>query len=362
MKSAAVARPTIDTLRRRIDRIDDRLLGLLEERAGAARAIGEVKARSGAGVWVPSREKKIVERLIRQRKTLSPAVVRAVFREVISACRSLERGLRIAYLGPEATYSHLAARERFGGGAAFDPVASIPQVFEEVERRRSDFGVVPIENSTDGTVTYTLDRFLESPLSIAAEVRIEVSHSLLSRDGALGKVRRVLSHPQGIAQCRRWLTTHLPHATLHDAPSTAQAAQEASRRPGTAAIASRMAAEVYGLLPIAESIQDLQFNATRFVVVGPEDSPKPSGDDKTSLAFAVRDEVGILHEMLKPFARNRINLTRIESRPLKGKPWEYVFFVDLLGHREDPPVAAALDGLGRRCQMLRVLGSYPVWR
>lgn len=355
-------RKTIDSLRRRIDRLDDRMLKLLEQRAGAARAIGRVKARDGSGVYVPSREKRIFDRLNRSRGSLPAPVVRAVFREIISACRSLEQGIRVAYLGPEATYSHMAAREHFGAGATFVPVASIPQVFEEVEHRRSDFGLVPIENSTDGVVTYTLDRFLESDLRIAAEVCLDVNHCLLSRDGRKEKVRRILSHTQGLAQCRRWIANHFPTAALHETPSTARAAEEAGRHDDVAAIASRMAAEVYGLEILAENIQDLTFNATRFVVIGHDDSAKPSGDDKTSAVFSVRDEVGVLHHMLRPFAENRINLTRIESRPLKGKPWEYVFFVDFLGHRKERRVSRALARLDERCLMLKVLGSYPVWR
>ncbi|MGH7859288.1 MAG: prephenate dehydratase [Candidatus Binatia bacterium] len=355
-------RKTIDSLRHRIDRIDDQILRLLERRAEAARAIGRVKAADGSVVYVPSREKRIIERLTRARKELPAPVVRAVFREVISACRALERGIRVSYLGPEATYSHMAAREKFGAGAIFVPAASIPMVFEDVERGRADFGLVPIENSTDGVVTFTLDRFLESDLRIAAEVCLDVNHCLLARGDDPKRIRRVLSHPQGLAQCRRWIGTHLPEATLHETASTARAAEEAGKSRDTAAIASRMAAEVYGLAVLAENIQDLTFNATRFVVIGDEDSSRPSGDDKTSAVFSVRDEVGILHDMLQPFAKHRINLTRIESRPLKGKPWEYVFFIDFLGHRKERRVSRALQSLERRCQMLKVLGSYPVWR
>lgn len=353
---------TIESLRKRIDVLDDRMLRLLERRAEAARAIGREKARGGGRVYVPSREKRILERLVRQRGSLPAPVVRAVFREVISACRGLEQGLRVSYLGPEATFSHMAARLQFGAGATFVPAASISAVFEDVERERCDYGLVPIENSTDGTVTDTLDRFLETELRIAAEVRLEVSHCVLARHGDLGRIRRVLSHPQGLAQCRRWIATHLPRATLHETASTARAAEEAARDPGTAAIASRLAADVHGLTVLAENVQDFAFNVTRFVVIGREDSGRPSGDDKTSLVFSVRDEVGILHKMLDSFAKNGLNLTRIESRPLKGKPWEYVFFLDLLGHRKERRVARALDALGKRCRMLKVLGSYPVWR
>ncbi len=355
-------RKRIEALRRKIDRIDDKLLRLLEQRAEAARAIGRAKAADGSGVYVPSREKKIFDRLLRNRGSLPEPVVRAVFREVISACRSLEQGIRVAYLGPAATYSHMAARDHFGAGATFVPAASIPQVFEEVEHGRSNFGVVPIENSTDGVVTYTLDRFLESELKIAAEICLDVNHCLLSKSGQPEQVRRILSHPQGLAQCRRWIATHFPRASLHETASTARAAETAAEHDDVAAIASAMAAEVYGLVVLAENIQDQSFNATRFAVIGHDDSARPSGDDKTSAVFSVRDEVGILHRMLKPFAENQINLTRIESRPLKGKPWEYVFFLDFLGHRKERRASRALASLGELCQMLKVLGSYPVWR
>ena len=355
-------RKPIERLRRQIDRIDDELLRLLARRAAAARAIGRAKAADGRGVYVPAREKKIISRLSAKRGDLPAPIVRAVFREVISACRALERGIRVAYLGPEATYSHMAAREQFGAAATFVPAGSIPQVFEEVERGGAEYGVVPIENSTDGVVTHTLDRFLESPLRIAAEIGLDVNHCLLSKSGDAGLVRRIFSHPQGLAQCRRWIATHHPKATVHETASTARAAHEAAKTRDAAAIASRLAADVYGLEVLAESIQDISFNATRFVVIGADDSAEPSGDDKTSAVFSIRDEVGILHRMLQPFKENEINLTRIESRPLKGKPWEYVFFLDFLGHRQEERVARALTELDSLCQMLKVLGSYPVWR
>ncbi len=357
-----MARRTIEQWRREIDRVDDRLLALLEQRAAAAQAIGRAKAASGAGVYVPSREKKILDRLTRARKKLPAATVRAVFREVISACRSLEQGLRVSYLGPEATFSHMAAREQFGSGATVVPAPSIPQVFDEVERGRADFGIVPIENSTDGSVAYTLDRFLDSDLQISAEICLEVSHYLLSKTGERAAVKRIVSHPQGIGQCKRFLAANFPNVETVETASTARAAEIAASDTGAAAIASRMAGDVYGLVPIAEGVQDFPFNATRFVVLAHEDSAKASGDDKTSVVFSVRDEVGVLQRMLRPFGVHGINLTRIESRPIKGKPWEYVFFIDFLGHRKERRVRRALESLERVCTMLKVLGSYPVWR
>jgi chorismate mutase / prephenate dehydratase len=351
---------TIDRLRRQIDRIDDEMLRLLARRAETAQAIGRAKAAGGRSVYVPAREKKILDRLKQKRGKLPATVVRAVFREVISACRSLERGIRVAYLGPEATYSHMAAREQFGAGATFVATDSIPGVFEEVEHGDAEFGVVPIENSTDGVVTHTLDRFLESHLRIAAEICLEVNHYLLGKQADGKRIRRIFSHPQGLAQCRRWIAAHHPTASLHETASTAQAAREAAEHADSAAIASSLAAEMYGLEVLAENIQDLSFNATRFAVIGAEDSAEPSGDDKTSAVFSIRDEVGILHHMLEPFADNKINLTRIESRPLRRGLGRYMFFCDLEGSTAEAPVAEAIEALRGKAESVRVLGSYPV--
>ena len=289
--------------------------------------------------------------------------MRAIYREIISASRALEKPLRVAYLGPEATFTHIAAREQFGSQVTFVPVETIPQVFAEVEQRHADYGVVPVENSTEGVVGTTLDMFIESPLSVLSELSLAVHHCLLSRGGLFKQVKRVLSHPQSLAQCRQWLTTHLPGVPVEETLSNARAAEVAAQDRAVAAIAGRLAAERYGLKIVAEDIQDQAANFTRFVVIGqPRNNSLSSGHDKTSILFSVKDKVGVLYRMLRPFAENRINLMRIESRPLKGRPWEYLFFLDVEGHLHEERINRAVQELAKGCLFVKVLGSYPVWR
>jgi chorismate mutase/prephenate dehydratase len=354
-------KPSLPALRRRIDRIDDRVLHLLNQRAELALAIAAHKARNNAGVYAPGREKNVLARLVRaNRGPLSDALVRGVFREVISASRSLEQRLRIAYLGPEATYTHLAARQLFGLAAEYRPVGTIAQVFQEVEAGRVELGVVPVENSTEGMVAHTLDLLAESTLSICAEASLGVRHCLLARRGTrLGGIRRLVAHPQALAQCRAWLAAHLPSVPTEAEASNARAAERARRQRGVGAIAAEAAAEAYGLAVLARGIQDDPGNVTRFVVIGGRDAAKPSGDDKTSILFSVRDEIGILARMLRPFAAHRVDLIKIESRPLRGRRWEYVFFLDLKGHRRERRVQQALAEVERGALRLKILGSYP---
>jgi chorismate mutase/prephenate dehydratase len=359
----------VDRARATIDRIDERILALLNQRARIAQRIGRRKAQGRGGgnggndFWVPSRERRIFARLRRVNQgPLSHDAVRAIFREIISASRALEARLTVAYLGPAGTFTHAAARDQFGASVTLTPMESIPQIFAEVEHRRADFGVVPVENSTEGSVTSTLDLLVESPLQITAEVMLDVSQCLLSRAAALGDVRRVLSHPQGLAQCRRWLGEHLPAATLEEAPSTSRAAEMAASDPHAAAVASRLAAERYDLHVLAADIQDATANVTRFFVLAPSDASTPSGEDKTSVLCTVKDEVGALAKLLQPLARERVSLHKIESRPLRGRPWEYVFFLDLRGHRTDTGVRRALARMAPLTTLTKVLGSYPVGR
>jgi chorismate mutase / prephenate dehydratase len=351
----------IAALRRQIDRIDDRVLQLLNRRARLAQAIGAAKARNGAQAYAPARETRVLTRLVRaNRGPLSAEHVRAVFREVISASRSLEQRLRVAYLGPQATFSHLAAMAQFGAAAEYAPAATIAEVFRDVENARADLGVVPVENSTEGVVAHTLDLLVDSPLGICAEISIPVRHCLLARRGTtLARVKRVIAHPQALPQCRRWLATNLPGVPLGEAASNARAAQMAAREAGTAAVAAAAAAEAYGLEVLADGIQDDAGNTTRFLVLGPADCPEPSGDDKTSLVVSVRDEVGVLAKLLRPFAQHGIDLIKIESRPLRERPWEYYFFLDLRGHRREARVERALAAVARRSLRAKVLGSYP---
>ncbi len=351
---------SIDALRAHIDRIDEKLLALLNQRARLVVGVGDHKRRSRHSVYVPDREKRILQRLVAANNgPLKPEHIRSIFREIISGCLSLEQRLRVACLGPLGTFSHQAVRVQFGSATEVVPLESIAAVFDEVEHGRANYGVVPVENSTEGTVAATLDRFVTSPLIIKAELLLRVEQCLLSRSGRIADVRRIVSHPQSLAQCRQWLTQHLPAVPQTEAASNAQAAAAASRDRAVAAIAGRVAAEEYGLKVIADNIQDLAHNCTRFLVVAPDGIGRPSGDDKTSLLLSLRHEAGALHQVLQPFAEHGVSISTIESRPLKERAWEYLFFLDLVGHVEEPRVAKALDAVRERCVLLKVLGSYP---
>ncbi len=356
----------VEQERARIDRLDDRILGLLNQRARVAQRIGRYKARAGAGrgsaegFWVPGREKRILERVRASNKgPLPDAMVQAIFREIISASRALEARLAVAYLGPEGTFAEAAAREQFGSAVELRPAESIAQVFQEVEQRHADYGVVPVENSTEGAVTSTLDLLVDSPLRVAAEIMLDVRQCLISRSGSPSEIRRVLSHPQAIAQCRSWLATHLPDVEVEGVASTSRAAALARADPTTAAVAGRLAAERYGLRIVAQDIQDERANVTRFFVLGAADAESSSGDDKTSVVCTVKDEVGVLARLLRPLARERVSLCKVESRPLRGRPWQYVFFLDLRGHRSDAGVKRALAQMAPLTTFMKVLGSYP---
>lgn len=361
LRGSLLSRATsIDALRAKIDRIDDRLLALLNRRASLAVQIGQQKHHHQATVYTPDREKRILQRLgAATGGPLDAARLRPIFREVIAACLSLEQPLRIACLGPLGTFSHQAVQQQFGSLAAVVPVDSCAAVFDEVEQQRAEYGVVPVENSTEGVVTATLDRLVESPLSIKAETQLRIEHCLMGRARGLGGIRRIVSHPQSLGQCRQWLARHLACVPQVEAASNAHAAEIAARDPRAGAIAGRMAAERYGLRILAAGIQDQPNNYTRFLVIGRDGVGRPSGDDKTSVVLGAPHEAGALHRILKPFADNAVNLCSIESRPLKSRPWEYVFFLDLVGHAGEPRVARALAALARRCLFVRVLGSYP---
>jgi len=350
---------SVDALRKKIDQIDAKIVGLLNDRVSVALKIGQAKSLSNDLVYAPHRETEVLRRVIDlSRGPLPDQAIGAIYREVISATRALESELKIVYLGPEATYTHLAAREKFGSAPEFVAGKNIGEVFQEVEQGRASFGVVPIENSTEGVVAHTLDRLVESNLRICAEMFFDIHHCLLSRSGRGEDIRRVVSHPQALAQCRRWLEGHFPNAPVEEVASTAQAAARAAADPALAAISSSLAKEVYKLEMVAENIEDHSNNITRFLVIGRKE-PKPSKKDKTSLVFSVKDEPGILHRMLQPLARSRINLTKIESRPLKDKPWEYMFFIDFKGNKEEARVKRAIRSLEKNCLFMKVLGSYP---
>jgi chorismate mutase/prephenate dehydratase len=351
---------SIDALRAHIDRIDEKLLALLNQRARLAVRVGERKRHAQAAIFIPDREKRIFERLAAVNTgPLDIESIRPIFREIIAACLLLEKQLRIACLGPLGTFSHQAVREQFGTRAELVLVDSLAAVFDEVEHQRADYGVVPVENSTEGMVAATLDRFVSSPLSIKAEIQLRIEQCLLSRSARRARVQRVVSHPQSFGQCRQWLARHLPGVPLVEVASNAHAAELAQRDGRVAAIAGRVAAELYNLKILAARIQDLANNYTRFLVLGRDGNARPSGDDKTSVLLSVPHEAGALHRVLKPFADNRVSISTIESRPLKGRAWEYVFFLDLVGHAHEPRVARALEAVKHRCVFLQVLGSYP---
>lgn len=350
---------TIDDHRKKIDSIDEQILKLLNQRGQAAQNIGKLKEQKGGPIHVPSREKNVYDRVTQMNEgPYKNEAIRSIFREIISATRALEAPLKVAYLGPEATFTHLATVQYFGTSAEMVPAKSIQHIFEAVEKQHSDYGVVPIENSTEGVVSHTLDLFVDSPLKVCAEIVLKVAHHLMSNETSLKSIKSVYSHPQALAQCRNWLAANLPGVPLKETESTAQAAQKAASEPGSAAIASEIASSVYGLPVLAKEIQDLGQNFTRFLVIGNHISGK-TGKDKTSIVFTIRDEVGGLYKILAPLAKAKINLTKIESRPLKKKVWQYMFFADLDGHQEDVRIAKALKAVAKQCVLFQILGSYP---
>jgi chorismate mutase/prephenate dehydratase len=344
--------------RKRIEELDAQIVSLVSERAKHAVEIGKVKGRLGERVLDPVREKEVYKRVVRLNEgPLSDEAVRAIYREIMSGSLALQKTLRIAYLGPEATFTHQAALAKFGRSVEYIPTNSIGDVFYEVETQRADYGVVPIENSTDGAVNHTLDMFIDSDLKICSEIVLGVSHCLLACCRK-EQIKKVYSKGEVFGQCKLWLRANLPQADYIETSSTSRAAEIASEKPRAAAIASEIAATLYGLRVVARSIQDITRNVTRFLVIGRDESPK-SGDDKTSVMFYTRDRVGALHDVLEVFKEEGISLTMIESRPSGKKPFEYYFFADFVGHVSDGRVSSTLEKLKRKCGILKVLGSYP---
>jgi len=348
----------LDELRDRIDELDQQILRLLLQRARTAQEIGREKAGDGRPAYSPEREGQLLNHLLSgDLSPLEAGSVANVFREIISACRALQMPLKIAYLGPEHTFTHNAAQKHFGRSCDFLAQVSIPDVFAAVERTDADFGVVPIQNSTEGVVGITLDCFLDTSLRICAELYVPIHHYLLAHC-ALDHVRAVHSHPQVLAQCRRWLRDNLPDAEQIATSSTTVAARAAAAEDGVAAIAPRQAAQAHDLSVLGENIEDLPNNRTRFFVIGNLD-PSPTGCDKTSVLFTTPHRAGALHRALAAFAVHGINLTLIQSRPARGKLWEYVFFVDFGGHTSDEAPAQAIAELRDYSALLKILGSYP---
>ncbi len=353
----------IKSLRERIDRIDEEILKLLNERAKLAKRIGEIKLKEGLEIHVPERERAIFEKVLKiNRETYgevfpSEAVIH-IYREIISACLSLEKPLKIAYLGPKATFTHQAALEFFGFSAKFVSCSSIREVFAEVENDRANYGVVPVENTIEGVVNHTLDMFLESELKISGEVVIPINLHLLASAEDVSQIKKIYSHKMAIAQSRKWLEKNLPQAQVVEVESTARACEIAIEEEDAGAIASEVAAYTYHLNILERNIQESPDNYTRFLVISKREMGR-TGKDKTSLIFAVRDEPGALYKVLESFYAKKVNLTKIESRPSKKKAWDYVFFVDLEGHKEEEKVKEAIQELKAKTQMVKILGSYP---
>ncbi len=347
-------------VRREIDALDSKLLELINRRAELAIEVRGLKKTDSLGIYDPGREREIERKITGSNPgPLSDEDILFVFRELISRCRSLQHDEKVAYLGPEGSFSNQAAFRKFGSSSEFLPVSSFEDVFEEVHGRRADFGIVPVENSVEGSVGDVLDMLVEWDLSIFAECFERIEHSLLSLNGDISEVRTVASHPQAFGQCRKWIAANLYGVALVETPSTAAAAKMAARDKSVAAIASEFSGSIYNLKTIQSYIEDSPRNTTRFVVVGRE-QPPPSGEDKTSIAFSVKDEPGALHRtFFFPFSESGINLTKIESRPARDKQWEYVFFADFSGHREDVAVREILEKVKANCVFLKVLGSYP---
>ena len=350
----------LSTIRTEIDRTDDEILQLLNHRSRFVARVAELKEKLEVPFYVPSRERQIIDRLTAANRGPFPSeAIRCVFQEIFSACLSMEKTVRVAYLGPEGTFSHMAVKHQFGLSARAIPIKTIAGVFEEVERGSADLGVVPVENSTEGVIVPTLDSFVDSDLRISAEIMLKISLCLLGReDGDLERIERVYSIPVAIAQCRRWLATHLPRATIVESGSTAEAARSAHGDNLGVAVASEMAAKIYDLRVLRRNIEDLTQNATRFLVLGRQRS-EPTGRDKTSMLLTTRDQPGVLYRVLGGFAEKGLNMTKIESRPSRRRAWEYIFFVDIDGHESDPQVAECLESVRRQCESLKVLGSYP---
>ncbi len=350
----------LSQLRQKIDTIDASLVELLNARANVSLEIGKAKIKTSKSVYAPERERQVLDRIRRLNKgPMDPTAFEAIYREIMSSSLSLEKPLRIAYLGAEGSNSHSAAIKKFGSQLDYVGCASIAEVFQRVEHADCDHGIVPIENSVEGTVTPSADLLAESDLQVCAQLTLKISYTLLAKC-PLAKIAKVYSNPQVLAQCRNWLLANLPPERVKEisVASTTDAAQIAAREKYAAALAPVECAAVYGLNVLKSNVQDIAHNSTRFFVIARQDS-RPTGKDRTSIVFSIKDRVGVLYSMLAPFAKRGINLTRIESRPIKKKAWDYYFFVDLEGHREDKKVKQALEQLEGMCKFLKILGSYP---
>lgn len=351
----------LSQIRKKIDELDLKIIGLLNDRTRLAQEVGKKKLESGKEIYAPERESEIYQKIDREAgKGILPSdALKAIYREIMSASLALEKPLAIAYLGPEATFTHLASLSKFGSSVQYRSCASINEVFREVEQGRADYGVIPIENSIEGAVSHTLDMFMDSDLKICSEIFFEIAHNLMSNVPTMKQIKRVYSKAEVFGQCRLWLEANLHHAELMEASSTAAAAKRAADEDGAAAIGSRLAATLNNLPILAEGIQDFAQNVTRFLVISKQ-MPTPTKHDKTSILVSVRDKVGALYEMLGPIRKYKVNMTKIESRPSKKKAWDYYFYIDFEGHVQNARVRKMLADMEKKVKFLKVLGSYPV--
>jgi chorismate mutase / prephenate dehydratase len=362
--------------RKAIDKLDAHIVRLLNERTRHVLAIGDIKLAAGEEIYAPHRERAVFERVCEANAgPMTDEQLRAIYREIMSSALALEKTMTIAYLGPEATFTHQAAIRRFGSSLRYASQKTIADVFTEVAKNRADYGVVPVENSTEGVVTHTLDMFVDSDLKIVSQIVLPIQYCLAAKSKiAKAKIQKIYVHPQALGQCRSWIQRNLPNAEIIETSSNAQSALQASYQTAlreirarvskaqsgihSAAVTGILAAEKYGLRILEQDIQDNAANATRFLVLGRQCSP-PTGDDRTSLMVSVSDKVGALHEAIAAFRKFKINMTKIESRPSKRKAWEYFFFIDCDGHAQDKKVAGAIKILGKHCNFVKILGSYP---
>ena len=344
--------------RQAIDQLDAQIVRLLNERTRHVLAIGEIKLKAGEEIYAPHRERAVFDRVSGHNAgPITNEQLRSIYREIMSSALALEKTMTIAYFGPEATFTHQAAIQKFGSSLNYSAQKTIGDVFTEVGKRTADYGVVPVENSTEGVVTHTLDMFVDSELKIVSQIVLKIQQCLMS-NSALAKIKKLYVHPQSLAQCRGWLAKNLPRVEIVETSSNARSAELAAKEKFAAALGGVLAAEKYGLKILAQDIQDNSVNVTRFIVLGRTCSP-PTGDDRTSLMLSVADKAGALHEAIAAFRKFKINMTKIESRPSKRKAWEYFFFVDCAGHFQDAKVAKAIAQLGQHCNFVKILGSYP---
>lgn len=344
-----------------IDTIDSDILKLLSQRAMCAKAIGKIKQKQTVAVpfYRPEREKKVLERLVHLNQgPLPDKEIHRLFREVMSACLALEMPMDIAYLGPEGTYTQAAVLKQFGHSVNTVALQTIPDVFKSVQSENAHFGIVPVENSTEGIVTHTLDMLFKSDLQICGEILLPIQHNLLSNAASLADINTIYAHEQALAQCRNWINRYLPQATCQTVSSNGYAAKLASLESTSAAIASQTACDLYGIATLAAQIEDEDNNTTRFLVLGRQ-YVEPTGSDKTSLVVSSNNHPGLLHRLLEPIARRHINMTRLESRPTKQAIWEYIFFIDIEGHQHDDDIKPLLDEMKAIASLFKILGSYP---